>query len=239
MIVKKIKRRITNANHQRKAFKHPLSVLGFVDLKSDELVLDENTLSPRNTVDGEVYSAFNSIEFELLPKAVLKVINHNWCKIEAALGGEAVLRSFYAYRNSHIPEKHRQNEVYSDAWHRDNIGVTNVQLFILLHQTDKRHGPFRYINSDNMNNVNKKYPALKDPKNRSINCNVDEQYVSYFEGSRGDYLLVSTFTNYHSATIPAVGYQRDMVSIAFEPKHLTDRTDTLTKTDIEQLINQG
>ena len=64
MIVKKIKRRITNANHQRKAFKHPLSVLGFVDLKSDELVLDENTLSPRNTVDGEVYSAFNSIEFE-------------------------------------------------------------------------------------------------------------------------------------------------------------------------------
>ena len=131
----------------------------------------------------------------------------------------------------------RGKEAYSNAWHRDTIGVTNVQMFILLHDTNRKNGPFRYIKSEDMQKVDKKYPDLKNPGNRSVNINIDEKYVSYFLGSRGDFLFVSTFNNYHSATIPELGFKRDMVSITFEPKNLTTWKNILRKEDIEQLIN--
>ena len=91
-------------------------------------------------------------------------------------------------------------------------------MFILLHNTVLDNGPFRYVNSDDMQQVIKMYPELENPQNRSLKNEINENYVSYFLGSRGDFLLVNTFTNFHSATIPKIGFKRDMVSIAFESK---------------------
>lgn len=236
-MIKKIRDKILNLIFEFKAKKYPLSLRGQVELEDNELLLIESNLTPRVVVNNIVYSEFHDIEFNLLPKRILEVILENWTNIENALGGEGVLRSCQTYRNIHIPEIERGKEFYSDAWHRDTIGVTNVQMFVLLHDTNRKNGPFRYIKSEDIQKVDKKYPDLKNSRNRSINLNIDEKYVSYFLGSRGDFLFVSTFNNYHSATIPELGFKRDMASIAFEPKSLTTWKNTLRKEDVELLIN--
>ncbi|MDA8818937.1 hypothetical protein N9N15_01590 [Flavobacteriaceae bacterium] len=236
-MIKKIYQKILNINHQWQAKRNPLNIEGSLELTDEEMPLIESKLIPRGDLIDIVYSKYHSIEFKLIPKSVLGVISRNWSKIERALGAEGVIRSCYVYRNINIPQDKRKKEFISDAWHRDTIGITNVQMFILLHDTDIKNGPFRYIKSQDIKKVENKYPDLKNHRNRSIKLNIDEKYVSYFVGSRGDFLLVSTFSNYHSATIPEFGFKRDMISIAFEPKSLTSFKNTLCREDVENLIN--
>ena len=237
-MIKKIHRKALNIKHQWLAKKNPLSLNGRLKLYDNKMSLIESKLIPRGDFDDTVYSMYHSIEFNLIPKSVLEVILKNWSEIERALGAKGVLRSCNAYRNIHIPQNKRVKEFFSDAWHTDTIGTTNVQMFILLHDTNRKNGPFRYIKSQDMQKVDNMYPDLKSSIKRSINLNIDEKYISYFTGSRGDFLFVSTFTNYHSATIPDLGFKRDMISIAFEPKSLTSWKNTLCRGDVENLIDQ-
>ena len=237
-MIKKVRRKILNLYQQDKAIKQPLSLNGHVELKKNDFELISSNLKPRVLVEDRAYSMSHDINFSQIPTCVLEKILLNWDEIEIALGAEGILRSCHLYRNIHIPKKDRKKEVFSDAWHRDTIGVTNVQMFILLHNTTKENGPFRYIRSEDMLKVLEIYPNLKNPKRRSIHTKIDQNYVSYFVGSRGDFLLISTFTNFHSATIPILGHKRDMVSIAFEPKKLTSWNNTLSKKDIQYMINK-
>ena len=235
-MIKKIKNKFINYIIQRKAIKQPLSIKGRLELKKDDLRLIESNLTPRVLVNDKAYSMSHPIDFNLIPNSVLNVILLNWDHIEMALGSEGVLRSCQVYRNIHVPKKERKKEIFSDAWHRDTIGVTNVQMFILLHNTVLDNGPFRYVNSEDMQQVIKMYPELENPQNRSLKNEINENYVTYFLGSRGDFLLVNTFTNFHSATIPKIGFKRDMVSIAFEPKKLTKWKNNLGKKQIQGML---
>ncbi|MFL2601046.1 MAG: hypothetical protein ACJ0PU_02810 [Flavobacteriaceae bacterium] len=235
-MIKKFKNKFVNYTIQRRAIKRPLSIKGRVELKKGDLRLIESNLTPRVLVNEKAYSMSHQIDFNLIPNSVLKIILFNWDQIEMALGSEGVLRSCSVYRNIHVPKKERKKEIFSEAWHRDTIGVTNVQMFILLHNTVLDHGPFRYVNSEDMRKVIKTYPELENPKNRSVSKEINENYVNYFLGSRGDFLLVNTFTNFHSATIPKIGFKRDMVSIAFEPKKLTKWKNNLGEKQIQGML---
>tara|TARA_B100001175_G_scaffold309502_1_gene311293 strand:- start:384 stop:1094 length:711 start_codon:yes stop_codon:yes gene_type:complete len=235
-MINKIYRKILNINYKWHAKRNPLTLDGNVDLADNEMSLIESKLVSRGDFIDTVYSMFHSIEFKLIPKSVLGVISRNWSEIERALGAEGVLRSCNVYRNIHIPKNKRKKEFLSEAWHQDTIGITNVQMFILLHDTDIKNGAFRYIKSKDIKKVENKYPDLKNPRNRSIKLNIDEEHVSYFVGSRGDFLFVSTYRNYHSATIPEFGFKRDMISIAFEPKRLTSWKNVLCREDVEKMI---
>ena len=232
----KIKHKVIKNSHVRKAIKRPLSLRGFIELEPDEFTFIDDVSIPRVSSNGVVYSSQIPTDLQCLPIAVYKLICENWTRIEHALGGEAVLRSCNTYRNIHIPEVDSTKEVYSNAWHRDTIGIPNVQLFILLHTTDRKHGPLRYVKAEDMKLVDMSYPWLKNPDHRAVDFSIDDNYVSYFEGIRGDWLLINTHTNYHSATIAALNQKRDMVSLAFEPKRLTSWANYLTGKDLELYV---
>ena len=234
-MVKKIYNKILNVIISQKAKKHPLSLTGHLELNEKNLKLNENKLIPRFVLNEIAYSQYHDIEYELLPKSILKVIIEKWDSIEKAIGGEAVIKSFRVYRNKHIPNNNFEKEAYSDAWHRDTIGVTNVQMFILTHDTKICNGALRYVKSENMRNVDIDYPKLKDPRFRSSYVEIDEKYVSYFEGKRGDYIILNTYNNYHSATIPDKGFKRDMISIGFEPRKITTWENILDIRKVKEL----
>lgn len=234
-MLKKIYNKVLNFIILQKAKKTPLSFTGNVELNEKDLIIIEKKLIPRFVLNDIAYSQYHNIEYELLPKSVLQVIIEKWDCIERAIGGEAVIKSFRVYRNIHIPKNNLKKEAYSDAWHRDTIGVTNVQMFILIHDTKICNGALRYIKSENMSEVDIHYPKLKDPRFRSNSIEIDEKYVSYFEGKRGDFIILNTFNNYHSATIPDKGFKREMISIGFEPKKLTSWENILDIKNVKEL----
>jgi hypothetical protein len=215
-----------------------LSEKGSFNLDDDFKINDDELIPRSNLIDGITYSLMHTIDYKNIPKEVFQVIDKNWNKIEKALGGEAILRSAYMYRNLHVPLEDQSTEIFSEAWHRDTIGVPNVQLFTLLNNTTIEDGPLRYVDSNNMLKAEKKYPKLGDWNTRDKKNEISNDLVNYFTGPRGSYLLLSTITHFHSAIIPHKGHFRDMVSIAFEPESITswERSKTLNRQQVKEFL---
>jgi len=236
MLFNKIRNKVDKLKQNFKSKKNPLSIRGNIELSDKQFKISEKAFKPRVIHKGIEYSSYYQIEIDRLPKSVIALIVKYWSRIEKSLGDEGVLRSATLYRIIHVPKEIRNTEIFSDAWHRDTIGVTNAQIFILLHDTNEKNGSMRYIKSESMKDVTKKYPSLKNPDKRSVDFNINNKYVSYFNGKRGDYLILNTYCNFHSATNPYKGYKRDMISIAFEPKKSTKWPKVYDFNSLQKLL---
>ena len=103
-------------------------------------------------------------------------------------------------------------EVFSDAFHQDLVfDQYNIQLFILLHDTTEKDGPFEYL--DGALQASEMEYYIK--RNRKIPLSKSEKLV----GKRGDYMLFTTGLTLHKAGIPSENLHRDIMSIAFFPAY--------------------
>ena len=217
-ILKKIDRRFANY----KASRRPLDLRGHVDLPDDFFFSAENSRGQGHVIDSNYFSFVEVCNLKSLPSAITRVAIEYWRDIEFSMSGTSVMRSAIKYRNVHIPVELRKNgEIFSEAWHLDTIGVPNLQIFVLLHHTDVSNGPLRYVSSKNMRKYKGLLKKISEPNARSTLNEVPEELVSYFTGDRGDFLILNTDGNLHSATIPKKDSHRDMFSMCFEPQRLT------------------
>jgi hypothetical protein len=206
----------------------PISILTEVPL-SKELVLDVKKVIPRGkSFDGKYFSWMHDISYTDLPTELLELIMNYWPRIQKSMGGRAILRPATIYRTTHIPQQYEGSEAFAEAWHRDTTGIPNIQLFVLLQDTDLSEGPLQYISSEHLKEVSYLVPELKNKKLRSKNMKVPAELVSNFTGLRGRALLLNTYSNFHKASVPHIGRHRDMISIAFEPVALTEWDKSLT-----------
>ena len=242
-IVKSIQTRINTKIKSKLANKRFLALSGFIQLNND-FNLDVNLLNPRiESVDGTIFSLTHSVQSNTLPKEILQELVRHWPAIKYSCAGNPVLRSASIYRNLHVHIQY-QNLVssagFGNAWHRDKIGRPNVQMFVLLHQTTSLHGPFVYVDSASMTDFCNMYPNLLNPKNRDPNFKIQNSFRTEFIGPRGSFCLINTFANFHTATIPEFGFQRDMLSLVFEPAAICSRpvSDVLNFQQIQKLTVQ-
>lgn len=181
----------------------------------DNFRFDPSLAKPRGQkVDGVTFSQSYEQDFHDLPSEIQTFIKSLKSVIESYFACETNINSANIWRNSHIPESiaSQDSEIFADAFHQDLVyDQYNVQLFILLQDTDVQHGPFEYLDPAVSIDDNQYYKKRnrKEAKGRSIKLT----------GKRGDFLLFSTGVSLHRAGIPAQGFHRDIFSIAFFPTY--------------------
>lgn len=198
---------------------------GHLELPKD-FKFDEKQAVPRgNQVDGVAFSQSYAKNFLELPTDIQDLILSFKGIVENYFECDANLNQANIWRNFHIPASISDGdiEIFSNAFHQDLVfDQYNVQLFILLHDTDEEHGPFEYVNGDSTSEDMNFYRKRNRTKaqNESIKLT----------GKRGDFMLFTTGFTLHRAGIPHKGFHRDIFSIAFFPSY------TKIGTPISELV---
>ena len=219
-LTKKLLEFRNDSNYRRSAFKRALRTIderhSYIALRGkielpDDFQYDETAAAPRgNKYQGEFYSSGYQTSLEDLPQSIKNEILKLQSVIECYLCDETLVNELNWWRNLHVPEV--VGEIYSDNFHQDLvIDQYNMQLMILLHDTSEKQGPFEFLNK-NSSNVKLNSHKKRDKKQT-------DGAVHKLTGQRGDYLLFSSGTSLHRASSPALGQQRDIVSIGFFPSY--------------------
>ncbi len=177
-----------------------------------EFVFKQNRAKPRGAVkNGIFYSSSYSLEFSEVPEGILNAMQIIIPIAKLYFQANVVIQQPNLWRNHHLPESFRFQDIYSDNFHQDLVvDQFNLQLLILMHDVTLSHGPFIYLTPTDQ----EKY--LKETRSRLKSLN----YPGIpFIGKRGDALLFSTGYTLHRASSPAEGYHRDLMSIAFFPEY--------------------
>ncbi len=203
-------------NHARKiAMKRlfSLAVHGHVEL-SNAFHFDEKKAVNRGKAapDGKYYSKYYHLKWDELPTEIKQAVKNYDTILKQFLGDDYLINDAQIWRNTAIPEKYMKTELFSQNWHYDKvIDYRNIQLFILLHDTTEKDGPFEYVVEPD------EYKLMPEVSSRSEqNLNVVTKKLL---GKRGDTFLFSTGSTPHRAGIPDKGRHRDIFSIAFFPQY--------------------
>ncbi len=182
---------------------------------ADDFIFDEKLAIPRgNSVEGHYFSKSYEKDLLELPSDVQKLILSFRSILESYFSCEVNVNKANIWRNYHVPEDiaNKNNEVFADAFHQDLVhDQYNIQLFILLQDTDEKHGPFEYLDGAASARDIKYYRK----RNRKKPISTSTKLI----GKRGDYLLFTTGFTLHRAGIPMEGFHRDIFSIAFFPSY--------------------
>lgn len=185
---------------------------GHIEL-TESFKFDKSRAMPRgNAVDGVTFSESYKIDFFSLPLNIQDLILSFKGIVENYFACDANLNQGNIWRNFHVPDDiQEREEVFADSFHQDLVvDQYNIQLFILLQDTDEEHGPFEYLNditSEDMDFYKKR--NRKKAHKESIKLT----------GKRGDFMLFSTGCTLHRAGVPKEGFYRDIFSIPFFPSY--------------------
>ncbi len=198
---------------------------GHIELPKD-FKFDEKQAVPRgNQVDGATFSKVYQKDFLELPTDIQDLVLSFKGIVENYFACDANLNRANIWRNFHIPANivDSEREVFSDTFHQDLVyDQYNIQLFILLQDTDEEHGPFEYLNGDITSDDMRFYRKRNRKKARKESIKLT--------GIRGDFMLFTTGFTLHRAGIPKEGFHRDIFSIAFFPSY------TKIGTPISELV---
>ena len=132
------------------------------------------------------------------------------------------IMNFQIWRNSGLEiqeEDKYTKDVISNTLHHDRTPLFGLRIFVLLQDVEKVNGPFRYLPK----NLSKKNVRSLKFWDREINTqkNIKElnDQTKPFVGSLGDYAIVNTQECLHGATIPDVGYSRDIAEFIIMPDY--------------------
>ncbi len=174
---------------------------------------DLNLEKPRGRdVEGKFFSYGYQLEFADIPASVKEYLHKIKPVVEQYLGCAARVALPSLWRNEHIPDEYFGRDIFSECFHQDLVyDQYNMQLFILLHDTDETQGPFEYLDYETQivdMEYYKKRNRIK-PLSKS----------NKLTGKRGDTMLFSTGYTLHRAGNPNIGKQRTIMSIAFFPDY--------------------
>lgn len=194
--------------------KNHIAFTGHIELPED-FIFDEKLAVPRgNEVNGVTYSQLCTKEFLELPLNIQDLILSFREIVESYFACDANLQHARIWRNFHIPASIANGdiEIFSNAFHQDLVfDQYNIQLFILLHDTNEEHGPFEYLKGD----ITSEDINFYRQRNRTKAQNESIKLT----GKRGDFMLFTTGFTLHRAGVPHEGFHRDIFSIAFFPSY--------------------
>lgn len=180
-----------------------------------DFTFDEKLAVPRgNLIDGHYFSKSYEKDLLDLPSELQGFILSFRSILESYFCSEVNVNKANIWRNYHVPEDiaNTKSEVFADAFHQDLVhDQYNIQLFILLQDTDEEHGPFEFLDGISSARDIKYYRK----RNRKKALSSSTKLI----GKRGDYLLFTTGFTLHRAGIPREGFHRDIFSIAFFPSY--------------------
>jgi hypothetical protein len=191
-----------------------LSFRGRVRLPND-FNFDESKALPRGqSINGAHYSFAYELPFESLPIEIQRQVISCVPLLELYFADSVNILNATVWRNYHIPKYDGDDyaEIYSDVFHQDLVvDQFNAQIFFLMHETTESHGPFEFLDgTSQIKDMN--YYRRRNKKEAIAGSNK-------LVGNRGDFLLFSTGSTIHRATIPEKGLYRDIVSISFFPRY--------------------
>ncbi|MBW0434115.1 hypothetical protein HGB47_10860 [Leptospira yasudae] len=174
---------------------------------------DEKLQKPRGKdVNGEYFSYGYQLDFKEMPESIQNYVIKILPVVEMYLGSKCLISKPNLWKNLHIPTQYFGKDIFSECFHQDLvIDQYNMQLFILLHDTDETQGPFEYLDYE----IQSKDMDYFHKRNRVIPKSTSHRLT----GKRGDSLLFSTGSTLHRAGNPEKGKTRDILSIAFFPEY--------------------
>jgi hypothetical protein len=191
-----------------------ISLKGHIELPNTFNFREEIAKPRGNEINGRYYSSGYETEFSELPVAIRDLVCSVRGIVQNYFASETNVNNAQLWRNIHIPTHvaAQFGEVFAEAFHQDLVfDQYNMQLFILLHDTTEKDGPFEYLDGsvqiaemDHYIRRDRKVPVSRSQK---------------LTGKRGDYLLFSTGLTLHKAGIPSENHHRDIMSIAFFPSY--------------------
>ncbi|MEW7009872.1 hypothetical protein [Lentilitoribacter sp. EG35] len=203
-------------HHARKIFAKrffSLAVQGHVEL-SDNFLFDETKAINRGKAapNGKYYSKHYPIEWDELPTEIKQLIKNYDTILKQFLGDDYRINGAQIWRNTAIPDKYKNTELFSQNWHYDKVmDYRNIQLFILLHEVTEKDGPFEYVTEPDEYNL---IPEVAKRSEQNLNVGIKKLL-----GKRGDTFLFTTGSTPHRAGIPEKNRHRDIFSIAFFPEY--------------------
>ncbi len=187
---------------------------GHIELP-DEFGFNEKLAIPRgNNIDGIFYSSSYEINFQDLPNQIKTLVFSFRNILESYFATEVNVTAASCWRNNHIPSSilDKNGEIISNAFHQDLVfDQYNLQLFILLHDTELKHGPFEYLEPYTQMHEMEYYRK----RNRKKALSSSQKLT----GKRGDFMLFTTGLSLHKAGVPDINEHRDIISIAFFPSY--------------------
>jgi hypothetical protein len=143
-----------------------------------------------------------------------QIVDKHLDEITAYLGKKFVYDKTQVFRNYNFSEEFSCFDVYSNVWHQDSDeGNRCLKIFLLLHDVDASHGPFRFMEFES---VKKHWRSLRERYNfqnlRSLPKFREEILLS---GKKGDYLIIDTSKCMHRASVP--DNFRDIVQLTLYP----------------------
>lgn len=190
-----------------------LAIPGHVDLE-ESFIFDEARAKDRGAKapDGRYYSKYYNLGWSELPKDIKAKIRSYDSVIRMYLGDDYLINDGLVWRNMSIPPEFKGSELFSQHWHYDKVvDFRNIQLFVLLHDTNGEDGPFEYVSEPDEHSI---MPSVLKRTNMDVGVK-----TAKLTGKRGDCFLFSTGSTPHRAGIPAEGRHRDIFSIAFFPAY--------------------
>tara|TARA_A100001011_G_C14284039_1_gene832841 strand:+ start:1568 stop:2311 length:744 start_codon:yes stop_codon:yes gene_type:complete len=194
----------------KKDFKIIRGNVDILDVKFDEKKSDY-----RGHLDQKKHVLSKSYFTSTIPDFFVKIIKDNEDLIAEFLGKNFVTDKALFFRNYNIPEYLESHDIYSNIWHLDSgAGFKLLKIFVLIEDTNIDDGPFHFLErKDTINHWDQlrdrwSFDILKELKK------FKEQQI--LTGKRGDYLILSTSTCMHRASIPSK--VRDMAQITIYPK---------------------
>ena len=128
-------------------------------------------------------------------------------------------------------------EVYSDFWHNDTSPYSMLGIFLLLKDTSDLNGPMKVLDMHDT----KKLVRLGYVREKNIemsNLIEGQKSKSHFTGKAGTILICRITSCLHRASIPAEGYDREMMIMHTYPTLGKTIKNNFGKSFIEKYTHQ-
>jgi len=132
-------------------------------------------------------------------------------EIESYFGTPFRALTSEAWRNWHVTPELERRGVLSNHWHHDSFRADTVKLYMLMHDTELRHGPFHFLDAQKSKQAVRASKTFRIDK--EVPDGVSPSDVNRLTGKKGDLMLINTIHCLHRAGNPADGESRDILEL--------------------------
>lgn len=193
------------------------SLLNSLKQKYDRLIEDENYSFPTAGFEKSIYCRHiknAAINFPELSKLLTNDVEEI---VRGYFNSDFSVKHIACWRNYSVPEKLKNQEMFSNFWHFDRREISELKFFVYFSDVSELDGPFHVQSRDRTKELMKL--GFKNRQDYGISSQVleDPAHVKKITGSLGTTYFGNANVCLHRAGDPVQNHVRDMVQFVFVP----------------------
>jgi hypothetical protein len=193
------------------------SLMASLKEKYDSLIEDDKFSFPTAGYEEKIYCRHISdaaINFPELSKLLTNDVKEI---VRGYFDSDFSVKHIACWRNYHVPEELRKQEMFSNFWHFDRREISELKFFVYFSDVSESDGPFHVQSRDRTKELMKM--GFKNRQDYGISLQIleDPEHVRKVTGKIGTTYFGNANVCLHRAGDPAKDHARDMVQFVFVP----------------------